>query len=371
MSKRRRGEGQHRRKTAPTFGISLEPTWRIYDSLKLAMLAERLGFSTVWVPDGGPAPPYSDTIVTLSAIASHTTKIRLGSAVLNFYTRNPAFIASSFLALSDLASSSSSASASVSSASGASRKSANSSQRAILGIGIGSTYNVSKIGIGKRSGTVTDLREAIESIRELFNDKEVTVRTDSFAIENVLLSKSMRGKIPIHVGAGGPRALRLAGEIADGIILTDRVASDIETSMKPVTMGLTESSRSRKELEVTNSIVISVDENPERAKDLARPTCAYLVSWVDDERASDLGFDLERKQRISKYLSAGDESSAARLVDDKMVSTLTVSGKPSECIEKCREHLAHSIDHLAFCEPFGRNAANGISLIARKVIPGL
>ena len=66
------------------------------------MLAERLGFSNIWVPDSGPAPPYSDTIVTLAAIASATSRIKFGSAVLNFYTRNPAWIASSFLALSDL-----------------------------------------------------------------------------------------------------------------------------------------------------------------------------------------------------------------------------------------------------------------------------
>ena len=156
MATRRRGK---------SFGISIEPTWRIGYCVELAKLAEKLGFSTVWVPDGGPAPPYSDAIVTLSAIAASTSRIRLGTAIVNFYTRNPAWIASGFSALSDLAS-----------ASGG--KTASHKQRMILGLGAGSPYNVSKFGIRKRSGVLADLREAVESIRELFEGKEVTVVTD-------------------------------------------------------------------------------------------------------------------------------------------------------------------------------------------------
>src|SRR5579872_1076545 len=85
-----------------TFGISFEPDWSIGEAVGLAALAEKLGFSNIWVPDGGPVPPYSDPLVTLSAIAGRTERVKFGSAIFNFYTRNPAWIASSFLALSDL-----------------------------------------------------------------------------------------------------------------------------------------------------------------------------------------------------------------------------------------------------------------------------
>lgn len=345
---RRKRRGKRRE-----FGISIEPTWRIHDSLRLAKLAEQLGFSNIWVPDSGPSTPYSDALVTLSAIAATTSKIKFGSAILNFYTRNPALIASSFLALSDL---------------GYTRP--GTAQRAILGIGAGSAYNVAKIGVRNRSGVVEDLREAIESIRELFDGKQVTVRTDSFAIEGVSLSKAKK-PIPIHVGATGPKSLRLAGEVADGVILTDRIASDIEQSMKPITLGIIEGSRSRSDIEITNSVVISVDENRQRAKNAARTSCAYLVAWIPDERVLELGFDPRSTRKIAELISAGDESSAARLVDDKMIATLTISGTPDECIEKCEEHLQYGIDQLAFCEPFGPNASRSIAMIGRKIIPKL
>ena len=332
------------------YGISIEPTWSIHHSIRLAKLAEKLGFSNVWVPDGGPSPPYSDTIVTLSAIAASTERIRFGSAILNFFTRNPAWIASSFLALSDLGSWKN-----------------KSLRRAVLGLGVGAPYNVAKFGITSRSGMTEQLREAVEVIHELFDGKEVTARTDSFAIEQVQLSK-LRKKIPIHIGANGAKGLRLAGEIADGVILTDRIASDIEESMKHVTLGLADGSRSRKDLEVTNSVVISVDENRSKAKNAARVTCAYLVAWMGDDKAKMHGINFEAKSKISAFINTGDESSAAKLVDEKMLDLLTVSGNAKECVEKCREHLVHGIDQLAFCEPFGPDPVQSISMIAGQVV---
>jgi len=338
-----------------SFGISIEPTWKIGYCVELAKLAERLGFSTAWVPDGGPAPPYSDAIVTLSAIAASTSRIRLGSAILNFYTRNPAWIASSFSALSDLASGG---------------KTASGKQRMILGLGAGSPYNVSKFGIHKRSGIPADLREAVESIRELFEGKEVTVMTDHYVIEGVVLSK-LRKRIPIHIGAVGPKILRLSGEIADGVILTDRVASDLERSIEPVILGIGTASRRRSDLEITNSVVVSVDENRSKALNAARGTCAYLVAWTTDEKAQSLGFDVQVKNKIAGFINVGDENSAGKLVDEKMLGALTVSGTVEDCIDKCGEHLSYDIDHLAFCEPFGPKPLSSISKIAREIIPEL
>ncbi|MDG6996888.1 MAG: LLM class flavin-dependent oxidoreductase [Nitrososphaerota archaeon] len=339
------------RRRSINYGISIEPNWRINYSVELARLAEKLSFSNVWVPDGGPAPPYSDSIVTLSAIAASTEKIKFGSAILNFFTRNPAWIASSFLVLSDL---------------GAWKN--KTLQRAVLGLGLGAQYNVSKFGIIKRTGMNDQLREAVETIRELLNGKEVTARTDSFAIEQVLLSKSKK-KIPIHIGSQGAKGLRLAGKIADGVILTDRIADDIEESMKHVTLGLADGSRSRKDLEITNSVVISVDENRAKAKNAARATCAYLVAWMCEDKAKAHQIDTEAKSKIAAFINSGDESSAAKLVDEKMLELLTVSGNAQDCVEKCREHLAHGIDQIAFCEPFGLNPERSINLISRRVIP--
>jgi 5,10-methylenetetrahydromethanopterin reductase len=296
----------------------------------------------------------------MSAIASATSRIKFGSAVLNFYTRNPAAIASSFLALSDLGKSKPSNKTSQRS----------SSQRAVLGIGVGSAWNVAKYGITNRSGTISQLREAIESIRELFRGKQVTVRTDAFVIESVILSKASK-TIPIHVGTSSPRGLEMAGEIADGLILTDRIPSDVEESMKHVTLGLAYSSRRRKNLEVVNSVVVSLDRDRERARRAVRPTCAYLVAWLSDEKAQSNQISLEAKKKISEFIRIGDERSAAKLVDNKMIELLTATGDLSDCAERCREYISQDVDQLAFCEPFGPKPKESISMLASKVIPKL
>ncbi len=340
-------------KSKHTFGVSIDPTWDLGYSISLAKLAERLGFSNIWVPDSGPTPPFSDAAVTLAGIAGSTKKIKLGSAIFNFYTRNPALIASSLLAISNLASGSRS-----------------SRQRVVLGIGIGSSYNVAKFGIFDRSGMIDQLREAIESITELFEGKEVSVRTDAFAIERVMLSKS-KGEIPIYVGASSPKGLRLAGAIADGVILTNRIASQIEESMKHITLGLADGSRSRKDIDIVNSVVVSVSENKAKARNAAKATCAYLVAWLDDGTAAKYNIDQNARKKISELIAAGDEKSASNLVDDRMLDLLTVCGTPQDCVEKCREHLSYGVDQIAFCEPFGPDAFRALTQIARRIIQKL
>jgi 5,10-methylenetetrahydromethanopterin reductase len=336
----------------PGFGISIEPTWSQTYSLKLALQAEKLKFTNVWIPDAGASPPFGDTIVTLAAIASSTTRIKFGSAIINFYTRNPAQIASSFLTLSDLGFSKSK------------------SQRAILGVGLGADYNVSKFGIFSRKGTIGNLREAIESIQQLFKGEEVSIRTDPFVIERVKLSKS-RGKIPIFVGSGSPKGLSLAGQISDGVILTERIPLEIKEKMAHLELGIAYSSRKRRDLEVVNSVVISVSPNGKRANEAAKTTCAYLVAWLDPGLATKYGIDETKKNEIASRIFNEDEGGAAKLVDQKMLDLLTVSGSPEDCIEKCRQHLDQGIDQIAFCEPFGPKKDEAILTISKKIIPKL
>jgi len=299
-------------------------------------------------------PPYSDAIVTLSGIAAATKKIKLGSAILSFYTHNPALLASSFMALSDLGA--------------GGRKTG--PHRTILGIGLGSDYNVAKFGITKRTGMIDDMREAVESIQELFLGKEVTLRTDAFVIDGVSLSKSPR-QIPIYLGTGSPKGLRLAGEIADGVILTDRIPEDAEKSLEPVILGIGSASRKRSAIQVVDSVVISVDENRERARKAAVITCAYLVAWMDERKAEQHGIDVKAKTKIAELIGRGEESAAGKLVTKQMIELLTVSGTVDDCIEKCREYLKYDIDQLAFCEPFGPRPLHSIELIARKIAPRL
>lgn len=336
-----------------TFGISVEPSWRIDYATEISILAERLKFSNIWVPDSGPNPPYSDSIVTLASIAASTSRVMFGSAIVNFYTKNPASIASSFLALSDLG-----------------KKKGGKRQRAIVGIGVGSDWTVGKYGIANRNGMIAQLREAVESIRELFNGKLVDTRTDSFAIVDVSLSKAT-AKIPIYIGSNSPRGLELAGEVADGVILTDRIPDDIDESLSSVSLGLSRASRKRREFKVVDSVVVSVDSDKNRARRVAAPTCAYLVSWLSDEKAAAHQIDLQTKAKISNFIRVGDEVSAAKLVDNRMIDLMTATGNIDDVVQKCDQYLSYDTDQLAFCEPFGRDVKESIALLARKVIPRL
>ena len=122
---------------------------------------------------------------------------------------------------------------------------------------------------------------------------------------------------------------------------------------------------------MVNSVVVSIDVDREKAFRAAKPTCAYLVAWLDDEEAEAHQIDLGVKEKISRFIQRGEEKSAAALVDHHMVDLLTACGTPEDCVEKCREYFSCDVDQLAFCEPFGPNQKESLTILSRKVIPRL
>jgi len=141
--------------------------------------------------------------------------------------------------------------------------------------------------------------------------------------------------------------------------------------MKHVTLGLAYSSRKRRDLEVVNSVVVSIDPDREKAMRAVKLTCAYLVSWLRNDRAEVHSIDLAVKNRISEYIRVGEEQAAAKLVDDKMINLLTATGNVNDCIERCNEYLSQDVNQLAFCEPFGPKQKESITMLAKNVIPKL
>ena len=68
-------------------------------------------------------------------------------------------------------------------------------------------------------------------------------------------------------------------------------------AVEPVILGIGSASRKRSAIQVVDSVVISVDENRERARKPAVITCAYLVAWMDERKAEQHGIDVKAKNR--------------------------------------------------------------------------
>lgn len=315
--------------------------------MKLAQLAEKGGFRYAWVPDDSPTPPFGETFVSLAAIALATTRLHVGSSLCNPYTRNPALIASAALALHDL-----------------------SRSKAIIGLGVGSAYLLEKIGLPNWVSPYATLKNAVTVIRRLLEGETVTFESGVFKLNAVKLSKS-KIRLPIYVGARGPRLLDLAGRIADGVLLATRANEQLPPVIQLVKKGASAAGRSLKSIDMTNSLVISTDEDRPKARRAARLTCAYIIAWASSEAVEAVGIKSRDRARVAEALAKGREEEAAAAVTDLMIDKYTISGTPGDCVERCMDQIEMGIDHLIFCEPFGPNPEKAVNLIGKKIIPGL
>ncbi|MGH2401014.1 MAG: LLM class flavin-dependent oxidoreductase, partial [bacterium] len=185
----------------PRVALYLQDKHPIRDGIRYAQHAEARGFEAVWQAESRLV---REATVPMAAYASHTRDIRIGSGVVNTWTRNVGLLAATFVTLDDLA-----------------------PGRIMLGLGAWWDPLARKVGV-KRTSPLQCMRETVEASRRLFTLNEVSyrgefVRLDGVRIDVVHGDSSPRN-IPIYIGATGPKMLELAGEIADGVLLNYMVS---------------------------------------------------------------------------------------------------------------------------------------------------
>ncbi len=176
------------------FGINFMPTAPPLEVVGWAREVERRGYAILGISDSQSI--CRDVYVTLALCAAHTERIRLGSRVITPLTRHPAVAASAAATLEELA-----------------------PGRTLVGIGSGDSaaYN-----LGLRAAPLAELRDYAVTIRELLTTGRATYHGTQ-----ARLTWTRATKIPIFLAASGPRTLRLAGAIADGVVVRTGISPEI------------------------------------------------------------------------------------------------------------------------------------------------
>jgi 5,10-methylenetetrahydromethanopterin reductase len=208
-------------------GLGLYLTGPIAEAVELIQLAEQLGFRSAWVNDSQCTG--REAGITLGAAAAATRRIRLGTAVTNPFTRHLTVTASAFYSLDEL-----------------------SGGRAALGLGRG---ELSVRLTGTRRASYAELEHAVRTLRALLAGESVVF--DGHPVRLAPAAASPR-HIPIYVSAIGPRSLRLAGQVADGVILTVGAhPADVAAALATVEDGARSVGRSLADLHVVARVAYS------------------------------------------------------------------------------------------------------------------
>ncbi len=300
----------------------LQDAHTIRDGMDLVRYAEQQGFEAVWQADSRLV---RDCLVPMAAFAAVTDTIKIGSGVVDCWSRNPARLAASFSTLDDLA-----------------------PGRVLFGIGAWWDPLAAKVGID-RARPLTVMREIVTVCRALLNNETVTfdgvhVHLDGVELDYVYQERRPKD-VPIYIGATGLQMMELTGEIADGVVLNYLVSPAYNLrAMEALERGANKAGRSATDLDRPQLVVCSVDEDRGRALDAARLLVTqYLGQQPHIMKASGVPDSL--LEEIGKVLTwpATHEQvvAASRLVPDDIVQMITASGTPDECRQKVAEYVAN------------------------------
>ena len=300
--------------------VYLQDAHTIRQGMEIARYAESKGFHAIWQAESRLV---REATVPMASFLAVTERIKVGSGVVNNWTRNPALLASTFSTLDDLA-----------------------PGRVILGIGAWWDPLASKVGIARVKPLVA-MRETIEAVRALLADQTVTYNGEFVHLDGVELDyvhQERRPKdVPIYLGATGMQMMELAGEIADGVVLNYLVSPVYnDMAMDHLERGANKAGRSATDLDRPQLVVCSLDEDRGAALDAARLLVTqYLGQQPHIMKAS--GVPESLLEDISKVLTwpatAEEVEAASKLVPDEIVQMITASGTVEECKAKVAEYV--------------------------------
>lgn len=255
--------------------------------------------------------------------ATRTDSIRLATGVANPYTRNPTSLAMAAATLDEI-----------------------SGGRAILGLGSSSPSLIEAqmgIPVGR---PVTIMKESVGIIRGLLGGEPVAFAGKRFRYRDAHLeARPVQGRVPIYFAAMGPQMLRLAGRIADGVLLNVGATTEyIGWAVGEIVRGAESVNRPPQEVTIAAWITAYITEDRAAGLTRAREWLAGMLSiprqgeLLLEHAGGDLSILSEIRAACGLYPSRGDRSLAARYISPELAERMTIVGDASHARERLEEY---------------------------------
>jgi 5,10-methylenetetrahydromethanopterin reductase len=299
--------------------LYLQDAHDLRQGLDYVRYAEERGFEAVWQAESRLV---RDAVVPMAAYAAVTERIKVGSGVINNWTRNIGLLAATYLTLDDLA-----------------------PDRIICGIGAWWDPLAHNVGIERRK-PLTAMRETVEILRRLLNMERVTFHGEFIHVDGIELDvvhgRREPRNVPIMIGATGDKMMELAGEIADGVVLNYCVPPEYNVrALDLLARGAKKAGRNLDDIDRPQLVVCSVDNDREKAMDSTRELLTqYLAQQPHIAKASGVSQDVVNKiQSILGWPATREQIQLAKhLVPEDLINRITASGTPDEARTKVEEY---------------------------------
>lgn len=300
--------------------LYLQDAHDLRDGLEYVQYAEKKGFEAVWQAESRLV---RDAIVPMAAYATVTEKLKVGSGVINNWTRNIGLLAATFLTLDDLA-----------------------RDRIICGIGAWWDPLAKNVGIDRQK-PLTAMKETIQILKRLLAMERVTFHGEFIHVDGIELDVVHGRKeprhVPVYIGATGDMMMEMTGEIADGVVLNYCVPPEYNhKALELLSSGAKKAGRHLEDIDRPQLIVCSVDNDHDKAIDTTRELLTqYLAQQPHIAKASGVSKDVvEKIQSILGWPATHEQIQKAKhLVPEELINKITASGTPDEAKIKVQEYI--------------------------------
>ena len=266
---------------------------------------------SIWVPESWGKEAFS----TLGAISQVTSNVKLGTSIINIYSRTPATIAMGAISIDKL-----------------------SDNRMIIGLGASTAAIVENLHGLKYSDPLERMKEYIQSIRSLIHSQEKTSYSGNIVkINNFKILENTGTQIPIYIAAVNKKMINIGLKFADGLLFYLRPMNEIKNLIYDL---------KEKKTHLSLVLITSVsNKEPQKAKKRAAKTLAFYISVGKGyyDFLSKTEFKVEVDKIYKDYHNHGIERSIEN-IPTKMLDNLVVYGSVNDCNYQIKSFIDTGID---------------------------
>lgn len=277
----------------------------------LIELAEQAGFGAFWKGESNSTDPF----VMLSAVASRTKKIKLGTAIYHIYGRSPVTLGIQAATLQDL-----------------------SGGRLLLGLGVANKAIAGWHG-GVFDRPLKRAREYIDVVRKVAAGERTEYEGEIYQTgKRFQLSwKPSHPKVPVYLAGLGPQMTKLVGKISDGIVINMATPAKVKEIVARVHEGAREAGRDPSKIEVVAKSRVSLNPDKQKAREKLRQVLTfYNIADHYSDMLRGMGFDKEVSTIHEAFQKGGFKAAMGALTDEYMDKLPVV---PASDVREIKERM--------------------------------
>ncbi len=322
------------------------------DALAFVAEAERLGVHSVWSAE---AWGY-DAVTPLAYIAAQTSRILLGSGIMQAGTRTPALVAMTAMSLASL-----------------------SGDRFLLGLGVSGPQVIEGWHGIRFERPIRRMREIIEIVRLAASGERLAYEGQVYRLPlpggegKALRSGAPAGRrIPIYLATLGPKSLEMTGELADGWLGTSFMPEHAEIFFEHIAGGAARAGRSLADLDLQAGGVVAFADDVERLIARRKPGIAFTLGAMGSREHNFYNAAYRRAGyedvavRAQRLWLAGKRDEAAALVPDEIVLHSNLLGTDGMVKQRIRAYRDAGVTTLRV-DPEGTTLGERLETLARVV----